>query len=1146
MSKRKPLEKGEILNQKYVIDNLISDAGATCLVYKAHPITKEGNVDLLNPLIIKEFYPQNWVMISRNVEGQLDLRLAVLQHAFQREVENFCAQAEYNNLSGYDGDNDARYASFLHMDTFEENQTGYIVVSSISGATLETPTALVDFPIAQHTNREKDAVVSLIDLILRITDAVEVQHQAGFLNGDIKPDNLLVSSVGESVLVHLLDFGSCIPTDKAQLRLITPAILRLRLSQSAHYSSERLSSIYNYIKQKSQGDDETELYNLLSKLSPADDIYSICRVFGEMLFGKTDFDAHKEINDLQWLNYAEKACLCNLFLNGMNVEMETTAKDLRHMLKHLRQVLKREGTSKERFWASSLDYYEAHKGETVFRTTHKTIIPSAKAGCEAIKLIIEGTLNGEDIFPVHDIIQNLGDKNIYIQGLGGAGKSFIAAQLHKKNLDSGRKVPFYLDLVNLEKLDLENLGGEKENDIILQLLQHEYGFLCTDAETLLLQLQRMSTSSKKDYLLLLDNLHKLEGKRKALVMSLLRTLDENYKNAQFCILGRGLPQSDDEKECYPDNIIKLTGIPSRMVMNYFDNDQDLFKLPFFFMRAFESRMEDRLLANTAITPAVILYKYFAGVEGFEGLLKDIQFPALTNELINKVFPRMAYEKRCNRQEWHIEQLMSCIKAFFVDQDTVLRLFVDNLGLIECDREGCLSFTHDCYEEYFGGMYIAQRVYSIVEQSDLYATSKKAKEINRKWEKDLGEYAMQILNGVYFRESNCIRPKEGINNEENKTKEHEYIQKLSELLSEELAMEARLKDCYCKLPMNLCRNYYFDKDRIDTWFHLLEETDVFERYRESIRKWGQLGQWFSDAEGYNLLGMISFREKEYEKSVSLFQRGGESGCGDAYYNLGMIYEMGWGEKESRIFKEGLEYALENRKRWPMFAYENIRNCSKWIYKKYYANQEKFLTDCNCYFSNQEETLYWMEKAASLECEEAILVLGYLYDHGFDEKYAKWLAVGYYRRAVERGLSAGILPLANLLLSDNFLLEHEDVSKVEGKALLYQYAMKGNEVAIRRTIEILCEGLYCEDNYRKAVVLLNKIYDIYANREHSKSLIPDYLSDMIERYRLTKNMNSINVETENISTVIDEEELEREWNRMKKDELARMLEEYDQIT
>lgn len=551
MSNRKPLKKGKILNQKYVIDNLISDAGATCLVYKVHPITKEGNVDLLNPLIIKEFYPQNWVMISRNVEtGQLDLRLAVLQHAFQREVENFCAQAEYNNLSGYDGDNDARYASFLHMDTFEENQTGYIVVSSISGATLETPTALLDFPIAQHTNREKEAVVSLIDLILRITDAVEVQHQAGFLNGDIKPDNLLVSSVGESVLVHLLDFGSCIPTDKEQLRLITPAILRLRLSQSAHYSSERLSSIYNYIKQKSQGDDETELYNLLSKLSPADDVYSICRVFGEMLFGKTDFDAHKEINDLQWLNNAEKACLCNLFLNGMNVEMETTAKDLRHMLKHLRQVLKREGTSKERFWASSLDYYEAHKDSRIFCTTYKIIQPSEhmmqyRESTPAIK----GSLNGGAAMEMKDLLRHIEDESVYIHDAYGSDKPFLVAALSTDLLKTGRKTVFWLDLKEVSRFEKKILP----EDTIIRLLIQTY-LLANDIKGLEMELLKEGTS--REFILVLDNLDAVEEDQQDELFRQLLRFQELYHNTQLIVLGKNRLEQP-----LTANTIKLLGEP---------------------------------------------------------------------------------------------------------------------------------------------------------------------------------------------------------------------------------------------------------------------------------------------------------------------------------------------------------------------------------------------------------------------------------------------------------------------------------------------------------------------------------------------------------------------------------------------------------
>jgi serine/threonine protein kinase len=80
------------------------------------------------------------------------------------------------------------------LDTFEENNTAYIVMEFLEGQTLGTRIA----------EKGKLDEWEALDIGVRLAGALEIIHKAGILHRNIKPDNVMLSRSGRAVLI---DFG---------------------------------------------------------------------------------------------------------------------------------------------------------------------------------------------------------------------------------------------------------------------------------------------------------------------------------------------------------------------------------------------------------------------------------------------------------------------------------------------------------------------------------------------------------------------------------------------------------------------------------------------------------------------------------------------------------------------------------------------------------------------------------------------------------------------------------------------------------------------------------------------------------------------------------------------------------------------------
>jgi serine/threonine protein kinase len=168
---------GTLLANEYRIDGILG-AGGFGITYRAHDVKLDIDV------AIKEYFPRDFASRSNTVTVRPRTRGETEQ--FQWGLSQFIDEAR--RLARLQHPNIVRC-----MRYFEENDTGYFVMTFEEGRTLET---YFQKPPAQ---RELD------ELLSPLLNALEALHATGIYHRDISPDNILVRDDGSPVLI---DFGA--------------------------------------------------------------------------------------------------------------------------------------------------------------------------------------------------------------------------------------------------------------------------------------------------------------------------------------------------------------------------------------------------------------------------------------------------------------------------------------------------------------------------------------------------------------------------------------------------------------------------------------------------------------------------------------------------------------------------------------------------------------------------------------------------------------------------------------------------------------------------------------------------------------------------------------------------------------------------
>lgn len=193
------------------------------------------------------------------------------------------------------------------FDSFEENQTAYIVMEYLEGETL-----------SQRLKREgKLSPEEAIKLLMPIMESLDIVHQEGILHRDIAPDNILITKNGDA---KLIDFGA------------------------ARYATTGYSmSLTVLIK---PGFSPEEQYRTRGDQGPHTDVYSMAATLYRCITGKTPPDSLKRRVELEKSN---KDMLFpvhkfvkdipqsteNAIMNALNVQIQDRTANMKALIEEL-------------------------------------------------------------------------------------------------------------------------------------------------------------------------------------------------------------------------------------------------------------------------------------------------------------------------------------------------------------------------------------------------------------------------------------------------------------------------------------------------------------------------------------------------------------------------------------------------------------------------------------------------------------------------------------------------------------------------------------------------------------------------------------------------------------------------------------------
>ena len=287
------MDPGSLLRDRYIIGRVLGFGGfgVTYLAWDAK---------LEQKVAIKEYLPGEF---STRMPGQSRIsvfsgdkaeQFADGMHKFVEEARRL---ARFQNEPGI----------VTVFDSFEENNTAYIVMEYLDGETL-TERLKRDGKI-----QEDEAVAMLLPLM----ESLEKVHAEGILHRDIAPDNIFLTKDGQ---VKLIDFGAARYATTSHSRSLTVII-------KPGYSPEE--------QYRSRGDQ-----------GPHTDVYALGATLYKMITGVTPPDAmerrakyegqNKDIlvppqKNAKGLSLARR----NAILNAMNVRIEDRTPDIETFIREL-------------------------------------------------------------------------------------------------------------------------------------------------------------------------------------------------------------------------------------------------------------------------------------------------------------------------------------------------------------------------------------------------------------------------------------------------------------------------------------------------------------------------------------------------------------------------------------------------------------------------------------------------------------------------------------------------------------------------------------------------------------------------------------------------------------------------------------------
>ncbi len=287
------IEPGTLLYDRYIVGKVLGYGG-----FGVTYLGWDGKLE--QKVAIKEYLPGEF---STRMPGQSRVTIfngdknEQFHDGLKKFVEEAKRLAKFQNEQGI----------VKIFDSFEENDTAYIIMEYLDGETLTA-----------YLRREKTIPEDVaVAMLMPVMESLQVVHEEGLLHRDIAPDNIFLTKTGE---VKLIDFGASRYATTSHSRSLTVII-------KPGYSPE-------------------EQYRSMGDQGPHTDVYALASTLYKMITGKTPPDAMErrakyENQNKDILEEPRKIIKSvslnreNAILNAMNVRIEDRTPDVTTFMKDL-------------------------------------------------------------------------------------------------------------------------------------------------------------------------------------------------------------------------------------------------------------------------------------------------------------------------------------------------------------------------------------------------------------------------------------------------------------------------------------------------------------------------------------------------------------------------------------------------------------------------------------------------------------------------------------------------------------------------------------------------------------------------------------------------------------------------------------------
>jgi serine/threonine protein kinase len=234
-------EGTQLLGGQYTILGFLNSGG--------FGITYLAKDSLERTVVIKECFPNalcrrsTSIVRARSRKHQVDFRSFV--SSFVEEARSL-ARLVHPNIVG------------VHQ-VFEDNDTAYMAIDYINGKDLHDVLESTDQAFTPD---------EIVEMLKKMLSAVEFIHQAGILHRDISPDNILIDTTGNPVLI---DFGAASEQGAQATRVLTG-----RRVVKDGYSPQ-------------------EFYLTGAEQSPSSDLYALGATFYHVITGKAPPESQRRL-----------------------------------------------------------------------------------------------------------------------------------------------------------------------------------------------------------------------------------------------------------------------------------------------------------------------------------------------------------------------------------------------------------------------------------------------------------------------------------------------------------------------------------------------------------------------------------------------------------------------------------------------------------------------------------------------------------------------------------------------------------------------------------------------------------------------------------------------------------------------------------